>query len=744
MAQHTYAQRDFLRRTSNRCLADYFRERRVFPDLDLSALRETDVDTIMDALATLTDEQRARIHADFRLVIQVANDNGVRIMIQEGRDWHGVHLESEFEGMAGFAMSFSSTRRATNGPGITIYTPYGRKYVERFYRHVEEGTGRRYRLGYITGPGGAAKGNPRYEVMGIMRYWRYSKERMDELIHEGRIVQTKSGSVPAYKRYLDEMPGVPLQDIWTDIGPIGAQAAERLGYPTQKPEELLERIIQSSTDEGDVVLDPFCGGGTTVAAAEKLNRRWIGIDLTHLAITLIKSRLVDQFGEDHVPEVVGEPYSAQDAQWLADHDPYQFQWWALGLVGARPQEQKKGADKGIDGRLYFHDESKGATKHVIISVKAGGTGAAHVRDLRGVIEREKAQIGVLLTMQEPTGPMRKEAASAGFYESPAWHTKHPRLQILTVADLLGGAAIDYPSRFGNVTFKKEFRELWKRINQKAAYTVHFDTDELVGKCVAALDGDLRVAPLQYVVQRGEQKDQADYDAVKKGDAFQVRETEGAEHQASVHSSVKYDLVGKIAEQTQLTRRTIVGILQGISKPIFDQYPTNPEDFILKVSRLINEQKATVIVEHLSYDPIDERHDLDIFTREKPKASFDKAVKANRHIYNYVFTDSKNEREFVGELDTSTEVVVYAKLPGGFFIPTPVGNYNPDWAIAFQEGKVKHIYFIAETKGSMSSLDLREIEKSKIECARRFFAKIASDEVKYDVIDGYGKLMELVA
>jgi len=291
--------------------------------------------------------------------------------------------------------------------------------------------------------------------------------------------------------------------------------------------------------------------------------------------------------------------------------------------------------------------------------------------------------------------------------------------------------------------KKEFQELWQRINQKAAYTVHFDTAELTCKCVAALDRDLRVSPLQYVVQRGEQKDQADAEALKRGQAFEIRETEGAQHKASVHSGVKYDLIGKLAEQTQLTRRTIAGILQGISKPTFDQYPMNPEDFLLKASRLINEQKATVIVEHLAYDPIEERHDLDIFTREQPKASFDKAVKANRHIYDYVFTDSKNEREFVSELDTSTEVVVYAKLPGGFFIPTPVGNYNPDWAIAFQEGRVKHIYFIAETKGSMSSLEIREMEKSKIECARKFFAKIADDDVKYDVIDGYDKLMELV-
>ena len=292
--------------------------------------------------------------------------------------------------------------------------------------------------------------------------------------------------------------------------------------------------------------------------------------------------------------------------------------------------------------------------------------------------------------------------------------------------------------------KREFQELWQRINQKAAYTVHFDTDELLSKCVAALDRDLRVSPLRYVVQRGEQLDEANVDSLKSGQAFTLKETEGAVHETTVHSTVRYDLLGKLAEHTQLTRRTIAGILQGISKATFNQYPTNPEDFILKAARLINEQKATVIVEHLAYDPIEECHELDIFTREQPKASFDRAIKANRHVYDYVFTDSKTERAFVSELDTSAEVVVYAKLPGGFFIPTPVGNYNPDWAIAFQEGKVKHIYFIAETKGSMSSLELRDMEKSKIQCARKFFAKITSDEVKYDVVDSYSKLMELVA
>jgi site-specific DNA-methyltransferase (adenine-specific) len=261
---------------------------------------------------------------------------------------------------------------------------------------------------------------------------------------------------PRLKRYLDEMPGVILGNVWTDIPPINSQAQERLGYPTQKPEALLERFILASSNPGDTVLDPFCGCGTTVAVAQRLKRRWIGIDVTHLAITLIRHRLLSTYGEQVAGEylVIGEPVSVPDAEALAASDPYQFQWWALGLVGARPVEQKKGADKGIDGRLYCHDEAKGDTKQVVISVKAGGTGAAHVRDLRGVVEREKAQIGLLISMQAPTAPMRKEAASAGFYESPGWHTKHPRLQILTIDDLLGGAAIDYPSRFGNVTFKR--------------------------------------------------------------------------------------------------------------------------------------------------------------------------------------------------------------------------------------------------------------------------------------------------
>ena len=291
--------------------------------------------------------------------------------------------------------------------------------------------------------------------------------------------------------------------------------------------------------------------------------------------------------------------------------------------------------------------------------------------------------------------------------------------------------------------KKAFQALWGKINRKAAYTVHFEADELVGKCVAALDEELRVRPMQYVIERGAQVDDASFDDMKAGTAFKVAESETENYAHSVRSAVKYDLIGNLAENTQLTRKTITAILRGINVAVFSQYKTNPEDFIAKAGILINEQKATVIVEHIAYDPVDDTYGLDIFTAEKPKDDFSKAFEAKNHIYDYVFTDSGNERTFVEKLDASSEVVVYAKLPKSFFIPTPVGPYNPDWAIAFHEGRVKHVYFIAETKGSMSSLDLRAIEKSKIACARKFFAKITSDQVKYDVVDSYGKLMELV-
>ena len=338
-----------------------------------------------------------------------------------------------------------------------VHTEYDENYVNDFYKYIEEGTGRRYRLGDLTGPGGAAKGNPSYEVMGVTRYWRFSKEKMADLIAEGRVVQTKPGGVPAYKRYLDEMKGVTLQDLWTDISPIGAQAQERLGYPTQKPEALLERILKASSNEGDVVLDPFCGCGTTVQVAQKLNRRWIGIDITHLAIGLIKTRLTDTFGEEikKTYEVIGEPTDVAGAQQLALDNKYQFQYWALGKVDAQPTGGiKKGADRGIDGRKYFFDDRSGDAKNIIFSVKGGqNIGVAEVRDLIGVLQREKAEIGVYISFEEPTKPMVREAAEAGFYSSPAGG-QYPRVQLLSVKDLLiGKKQVEFP-RLLDATFKK--------------------------------------------------------------------------------------------------------------------------------------------------------------------------------------------------------------------------------------------------------------------------------------------------
>lgn len=296
--------------------------------------------------------------------------------------------------------------------------------------------------------------------------------------------------------------------------------------------------------------------------------------------------------------------------------------------------------------------------------------------------------------------------------------------------------------------KQEFKALWNRINRKAAYSVDFDSDELVQKVVKELDAALRVTPLQYTIQAGEQIDQVTDEVLKRGDGFKVSETKTEYNNQSIHSAVRYDLIGKLAEGTQLTRRMVAEILKGINVAVFAQFKTNPESFIAEATRLINEQKATVIIEHLAYDPVEDKFDLDIFTAGQTKQDFSKAGdKLQRHIYDYVLTDSKVEREFVKELDTANEVVVYAKLPRGFLIPTPVGDYNPDWAISFKEGVVKHVYFVAETKGSMSSMDLREIEKTKIQCARKFFDEMnrryAPENVKYDVVDSFSKLMEVV-
>lgn len=295
--------------------------------------------------------------------------------------------------------------------------------------------------------------------------------------------------------------------------------------------------------------------------------------------------------------------------------------------------------------------------------------------------------------------------------------------------------------------KKEFQALWKRINRRAVYQVDFDSGELITKCVTALDAHLKVNALQYVVQAGEQRDDLDADDLAAGTGFTVSSTTVHKEAASAGSQVEYDLLGEIAGKTQLTRRTVAEILTKVRPITFAKYRQNPEHFIAEAARLMNEQKASVIVQHLTYDVLNDRYDSAIFTEGQTKQDFTKAgPKLKRHVYDYVVTDSGTEREFVTALDSNPDVVVYAKLPRGFLIPTPVGNYNPDWAIAFQEGKVKHVYFVAETKGTLSSLQLRGAEQAKIDCARRFFERMAEDQdgsVTYDVVTDFEQLMQLV-
>lgn len=304
------------------------------------------------------------------------------------------------------------------------------------------------------------------------------------------------------------------------------------------------------------------------------------------------------------------------------------------------------------------------------------------------------------------------------------------------------------NHLNNNFHKKEFQELWQRINKKAAYTVEFNSTELINKARHALNDKLRVTKLQHVIQIGEQNETATAEDLKDGQAFKLQVTTTETENYSVNSSVKYDLLGKISEATNLTRRTIAGILINIRKDVFDQFKLNPEQFISEAAKLINEQKASAVIEHLTYNTLDESYGADIFTREQGKMELDKAgEQLNKHVFDYVVTDSKIERKFVTELDTSSEVVVYAKLPRGFTIPTPVGDYNPDWAISFKEGSVKHIYFVAETKGSLSSMQLRAIEDAKISCARKFFETLnlqaANEKVKYDVVTDYEQLRQLV-
>lgn len=291
---------------------------------------------------------------------------------------------------------------------------------------------------------------------------------------------------------------------------------------------------------------------------------------------------------------------------------------------------------------------------------------------------------------------------------------------------------------------KEFKALWSKINSKSAYVVDFDTNELVEKSIRAMNKDLRVSQIFFKVEHGEMKTIKSKEALQSGDAFTKVTGGTSKVDSAINTSVKYDLIGKVVAETGLTRSAVGGILKRIEKITFEQFHRNPEEFIIKASNLINEQKATVIIEHITYNKLEEAYSTDIFTGPTFKGRLGvNAMQAEKHLYDHIIYDSKNEKKFATELDKWEEVAVYVKLPGGFYINTPVGKYNPDWAIAFHEGKVKHIYFVAETKGDLSSMQLRKVEELKIHCAREHFRKISSGTVKYDVVDSYDALLNEV-
>ena len=331
------------------------------------------------------------------------------------------------------------------------FQAYEPSYVEQYYRYQDD-DGRRFMSGDL-GASGLQGGGYEYDWKGFTRVWRVPIETMEKLESEKRIFYTRNG-FPRLKRYLDESRGLPVQDVWTDIESLRSWHKERLGYPTQKPEALLERIIQASTIEGDVVLDPFCGCGTAVAAAQKLNRNWIGIDITHLAVALMKNRLKTAFdlepGRDY--DVVGEPQDAGSARALWEQDPFQFQFWAVSLLEAQPlsgqprAEQRRGADRGIDGLLYFIDGPRRTPQKVVVQVKGGHVSSPQVRDLKGVVEREKAALGLFISLEGPTRDMRAEANSGGLFHSDLWQRDYPKIQLRTIEEMLSGNGFDLPPR----------------------------------------------------------------------------------------------------------------------------------------------------------------------------------------------------------------------------------------------------------------------------------------------------------
>lgn len=373
----------------------------------------------------------------------------------------------KFADVTDIILFYVKSKEAKFRPQYGLHDP---EYLEKFYRFDDKDGRGSYRLGDMASPN--PRPNMMYEWMGFawpQKGWRYQRETMQKLHDEGRIYypRNKDGTYdtskrPALKRFLSEQEGSIITNAWLDIQPLHSSDAERLGYPTQKPVALIERILQASSNEGDIVLDPFAGCGTTIAAAQKLNRRWIGIDITHLSIALLKNRIKAAYNLEAKKDydVKGEPEDIGAAHQLAQDDRYQFQWWALSLVNAQPlggeagsKEGKKGSDKGIDGIIKFIDEAGSKTKQVLVQIKSGHVGSGMIRDLRGTVERDKAAIGVFLTLEEPTRDMTSEAVQAGSYQSPGWGKAYPKIQILTIADLLAKRAeIKMPPEWG--TFKQ--------------------------------------------------------------------------------------------------------------------------------------------------------------------------------------------------------------------------------------------------------------------------------------------------
>ena len=326
------------------------------------------------------------------------------------------------------------------------YQPFDEHYISQYYSYADP-DGRKWMSGDLSASG-LQGGGYEYEWKGVTRVWRLPESTMRDLDAQGKVFYTKNG-IARRKRYLDESQGLKMQDFWGNIEALRSWHKERLGYPTQKPIALLERIIEASSNEGDVVLDPFCGCGTAVAAAQKLNRGWMGIDITHLAVALMKSRLKTGYGLvagiDY--EVVGEPVDVGSAKALAVQDRFQFQYWAMSLLEALPKgDEKKGADRGIDGVVHFVDGPKRKMEKAVVQVKSGKVSSPHIRDLKGTMEREKAALGLFITLEEPTREMEREAVSAGFYKSELWQKDFPKMQIRTVGELLEGKEFEIPSQ----------------------------------------------------------------------------------------------------------------------------------------------------------------------------------------------------------------------------------------------------------------------------------------------------------